>query len=180
MATPGRRLLTLTLRPDPSRSLQAELDRANVAWRALWKRISRLQGDRARGYVKVVELTAAGVPHLHIIADCSYVSQAWLSSAWDDLTGAPIVDIRRVNSAAGLSRYLAKYLTKTHSAVPGRRKWSASKGFLPPPPRALAPPGFPPPQWSWSPSTGTAFLGRLQARGFSPDSTGWWWPPPAS
>lgn len=177
MATPGRRLLTLTLRPDPSRSLQEELDRANAAWRTLWKRIGRLQGPRARGYVKVVELTAAGTPHLHIIADCAYVSQAWLSATWDELTGAPIVDIRRVNSRAGLSRYLAKYLTKTHLAVHGRRKWSASRGFLPPAARILAPPGFPPPQWSWSPATGTRLLASHMARGWTLGPDGWWWPP---
>jgi hypothetical protein len=34
--------------------------------------------------------------HLHVLADCPYLPQAALSSVWDDLVGAPVVDIRRV------------------------------------------------------------------------------------
>jgi hypothetical protein len=34
--------------------------------------------------------------HLHVLADCPYLPQAALSSVWDDVVGAPVVDIRRV------------------------------------------------------------------------------------
>lgn len=34
--------------------------------------------------------------HLHILADCAWFPQAALSSLWDDLMDAPVVDVRRV------------------------------------------------------------------------------------
>jgi hypothetical protein len=34
--------------------------------------------------------------HLHVLADCAWFPQAALSSLWDDLIDAPVVDVRRV------------------------------------------------------------------------------------
>jgi hypothetical protein len=34
--------------------------------------------------------------HLHVLADAAYIPQAVLSSVWEDLTGAPVVDVRRI------------------------------------------------------------------------------------
>lgn len=34
--------------------------------------------------------------HVHVLADLPYVPQAALAALWDDLTGAPVVDVRRV------------------------------------------------------------------------------------
>jgi hypothetical protein len=34
--------------------------------------------------------------HLHVLADAAYIPQAALSSVWEDLTGAPVVDVRRI------------------------------------------------------------------------------------
>lgn len=35
--------------------------------------------------------------HMHVIADAPYIPQVALSSVWDDLTGAPVVDVRRID-----------------------------------------------------------------------------------
>lgn len=35
--------------------------------------------------------------HMHVIADVPYIPQAALSAEWDDLTGAPVVDVRRID-----------------------------------------------------------------------------------
>jgi hypothetical protein len=35
--------------------------------------------------------------HMHILADCPFLPQAALASAWDDQIGAPNVDIRRID-----------------------------------------------------------------------------------
>jgi hypothetical protein len=34
--------------------------------------------------------------HLHVLADAAYVPQAALSAEWEDITGDPVVDVRRV------------------------------------------------------------------------------------
>ena len=34
--------------------------------------------------------------HLHVLADASYVPQAALSAVWEDVSGAPVVDVRRI------------------------------------------------------------------------------------
>lgn len=35
--------------------------------------------------------------HIHAICDMPYIPQAALSSVWEDLTGAPVVDVRRID-----------------------------------------------------------------------------------
>lgn len=177
MAAPGRRLITLTLTAAPGRDVAEYLDVANDAWRTLWKRIKRVQGAKASGYVKVVELTQKGTPHLHIIADCGYISQAALSHAWRELTDSPVVDIRAVHSQVKLAAYLAKYLTKATDTIAHRRKWSASADYLPATPPPQSPEGQPSPTWHWTPGTGLRWLSTLAAAGYRPDSSGWWWPP---
>lgn len=39
--------------------------------------------------------------HLHVILDVPYVPQAALSSVWEDITGDPVVDIRRIHDRSG-------------------------------------------------------------------------------
>jgi hypothetical protein len=39
--------------------------------------------------------------HLHVLADVPYLPQSALSELWDDLTDAPVVDIRRVEQEGG-------------------------------------------------------------------------------
>jgi len=144
LTTPTR-LLTLTLRADQNATPQDQLRKANRAWSILWRRFRRLFGEKAAGYAKIVELTKAGTPHLHIVANVPYISQRALSHAWRALTGSFIVDIRKVRRASGLAGYLTAYLTKALDVPPGMRKWSASRGFVPPePPYELAAGELPP------------------------------------
>lgn len=176
-ATPATRFVTLTARAQPGVPPEEILDELNNAWRALWKRLQRLHGERAEGYVKVVELTAAGTPHLHLGLAIPYTSQRWLSAQWSELTGYRIVDIRRIHSDASLGRYLAKYLTKTHNLVSSRRKWSASTGFLPQLSTETVDPSGVPVTWSFTMDTMTGALARLADYGWS-HVEGWWQAPP--
>jgi len=114
---------------------------ANRAWSILWRRLRRRWGARAIGYAKVVELTKAGTPHLHILVECPFISQRELSAAWERLTGSYIVDIRRVRSSKGISGYLSSYLTKALQVPEGMRKWSAARGWVPQTPPAELQPG---------------------------------------
>lgn len=148
-ATSARRLITLTARTSEKQTPEWQLDQLNHAWRTIWKRIKRAQGERARGYIRIVELTARGTPHLHIAVDCDYVPQRTLSAWMAELTGWPIVDVREIKSARGLARYLAKYLTKSTTTLAHRRKWSATPGWLPEDPEAADQDPETAVRWAW-------------------------------
>lgn len=56
--------------------------------------------------------------HLHVVLDVPYLPQAALSSVWEDLTGDPVVDIRRIydRTGEGIQKALAEtvaYATKS-------------------------------------------------------------------
>lgn len=173
------RFITLTARAQPGRDLQDFLDELNAAWRDLWKRILRRFEGQELGYVKVVELTKAGTPHLHIAVRAPYMPQAWLSASWSELTGYHRVDVRKVTSERGLVRYLSKYLTKTHEMVQGRRKWSASKGFLPLQATVTTAPNGTDLHWSFAPYGAAELLQRLSVEGWT-FADGWWRAPGAT
>jgi len=174
--TPTNRLITLTHAPDPSRTPEEILDRMNKAWRTAWKRIRREQGSKAVGYVRVVELTKAGTPHLHIAVRCAYISQAWLSATWNELTRNPIVDIRAVKSESGMAAYLAKYLTKTAAVLNNRRKWSASPRFVPPTETPTPEPDEIPPTWTFRRGPAAEHWDALIRSGYV-EIAGWLKPP---
>lgn len=147
-ATPER-LITLTIRADSKRSPQDQLDDLHHAWRDVWKRIVRLAPSRPHGYVRIVEVTAQGTPHLHILATCPYVRQSTLSLWMRQLIGSPIVDIRRINNTRKAAAYVAKYLTKQTEAVAHRRRWSATAHYIPPEPKREYGEGELPLAWRW-------------------------------
>lgn len=144
------RLVTLTLRPDPRLTPAEHLALANHAWSILWRRLRRKHGQRAAGYAKIVELTQAGTPHLHIIVSCPFIEQRWLSAAWLALTGSYIVDVRAVSRKRGIAGYLTSYLTKALQVPPGMRKWSAARHYVPSEEPAPLEPGEIAPTGSWN------------------------------
>ena len=80
-------------------------------------------------FICVVELTQAGVPHLHILFD-RYLPQAWISNVWSRLGGGRIVFIKRV-TVLNVAKYLSKYLTKELllSAPKGTRRITTARGI---------------------------------------------------
>jgi hypothetical protein len=69
---------------------------------------------RIRGGVYSIECnyTDSWNLHMHVVYEGSYIPQDRLSEAWSDLTGSPIVDIRRSNDKDSDAEELAKYITK--------------------------------------------------------------------
>lgn len=126
------RFLTLTLKPSPGQTASQLLAIANRAWSILWRRIRRRFPHARLGYAKIIELTKAGTPHLHILVESPYIPQTWISAQWRELTGSYIVDIRKVGSRRALVGYLTAYLTKAMEVPKGHRKWSASARWVPP------------------------------------------------
>jgi len=121
--------LTLTWngrRNEPPAAARAIMGRA---WKHLVARIRRRWPGREFEYFAVVEQTKRGYPHFHIAIRGSFMPQRWLSDAWADLVGAPVVDIRAPRSREGLASYLAKYLAKDPQKLGSGKRYWCSQGY---------------------------------------------------
>lgn len=134
-------LITLTCRPSVFSSPYEAFAHLSAAIPNLVKRLLRQFPAAAFQYLVVWETTKAGWPHAHLLARTSYLPQRALSRHWRELTGAPVVDIRRVNDHRGPAHYLAKYLTKTLDAPRGLRRFRTSRAFWPTPGGIFGPRG---------------------------------------
>ncbi|KKM19934.1 hypothetical protein LCGC14_1650610 [marine sediment metagenome] len=105
-------LLTLTSRPGTT------WPQIMKAWSSMVRGLR--QGGSRLPYAAIKqEGRASGMKHLHIVAlGWSYVPQRELSRRWLGLTGAPVVDVRRIEDAS-ITNYLAPYLA---SDLAGTRK----------------------------------------------------------
>ena len=112
------RFITLTLRHE-STPLRDQLDRLLKCWSALRRRkfiANRLKGGAAFVEITVNQETGDWHPHLHVVAEGSYIPQADLRKAWLEITGdSHIVDIRLIRSKGQACRYVTKYVTKAFS-----------------------------------------------------------------
>lgn len=114
------RLLTLTLRADPS-ALRSRVDRLLKAFGRLRSR--RFWRDRVSAGVGFLEITRGRSgdhwhAHLHVIVKSAYIDQRALSDAWVQVTGdSPIVDIRKVWNPGHVAKYVSKYVTKPLDAA---------------------------------------------------------------
>ena len=117
--------ITLTVNPARCRTPYERARALADAWRKVVKRIKRKYGYKTLPYLCVFEATKKGEPHLHILARCKWIDQAWLSAQMAELIGAPIVDIRRVTTVDSAARYVAKYVGKQpHKFHSCKRYWS--------------------------------------------------------
>lgn len=103
--------LTLTTRPLTDESPKQCHDRVRPD-------ISRLY-QFARDYAghfeaaTFLELHRSGYPHWHALCRTGFIPQHKLSTQWNDLTGFPIVDIRRIRNETTAAKYVTKYITKS-------------------------------------------------------------------
>jgi len=104
--------LTLTCNPAMHEDATTRAQNLVASWRTLVKRIKRHYKYARLDYLVVIEHTKRGEPHLHILARCKWIDQRWLSEQWAELTGAPIVDIRRIKHQRQIVSYVAKYVGK--------------------------------------------------------------------
>jgi len=126
--------LTLTCDPKRFESSAEAFALMSLRLNTLVKRIRRRIDPAPFAYFVVWERTRSGWPHAHLLIAGPYLPQRWLSRNWQELTGAPIIDIRQVRSPHDAVLYLAKYLTKDLSVPPGCKRFRSSRGFLAPPP----------------------------------------------
>lgn len=113
IARSGRpeRLLTLTLRRDIRAPVNRQIEFIFRSWAELVRRIKR--HFSAFSYMKVLELTKAGTPHLHVLTRGDYIPIRWIRHQWQQITGAFIVYIQRIDRTSSGVHEVTKYLLKT-------------------------------------------------------------------
>ena len=114
-------LVTLTLKAGPNLAALVAL----VLW--AWPKWCRAL--KVKRYVRAVEVLPrpGGVwyVHLHALVDCVWLDRKLAASVWCALTGAHVLDVRRVSTSkgvrAGAVREVVKYATKgVDSLTPGQ------------------------------------------------------------
>lgn len=119
--------ITLTVDPKLYQSPRESFDQTRRLVGALAQRIRRNYGKIE--YMRVLEVTKKGWPHYHLLARCPFIPQKELSTHWAELSGAPIVDIRKVKKNADVYFYVVKYLSKQAYIQWTTRRVTMSKGF---------------------------------------------------
>lgn len=144
-ATKIKRLSWLTRRAEPNRLLTLTVDpklydhprQAFDRTRAFVPELIRSLRVRFGPieYLRVTECTKTGWPHYHLLVRSGFLPHAVVKSEWNRLTGAQIVDLRKVDKAFGAYVYLTKYLTKMHNLDWTERHVSYSRQFFPSDPK---------------------------------------------
>lgn len=85
-------------------------------------------------YLKVIEWTKKGWPHVHVVARSDYLPQSLLATLWRKHVLPGFVDIRKIHDGSAMPREITKYVTKTarHYArrKQGERLFTTSLGFF--------------------------------------------------
>ncbi len=123
--------LTLTVNPAWFADRNVRARELVHAWQLLRKRILRRPGVERLPFLAVVEATKAGEPHLHVLMRAPFIPQAWLSKQMQELIGARIVDIRRVDSVGRAAAYISKYLGKAPTKWQGCKRYWRSQDWAP-------------------------------------------------
>ena len=116
--------LTLTWRVRPNVTPNEAAKQLSRSWRLLRLRIMRQRGMRKLPFQTVIEATAAGWPHLHILLRSIWIDKYWLSAQMQELCGSPIVKIQRIDRKAQVAAYVAKYAGScAHKFGTAKRYW---------------------------------------------------------
>ena len=92
-------------------------------------RLRRVHGEFE--YFRVLEVTRKGWPHYHLIVRSEYIPHATIKSVWAELTGATIVDVRKIKKSQDVYFYLVKYLGKQKYIPWTNRRVSWTRHFFP-------------------------------------------------
>ena len=132
-------LITLTLKLGDSSKIKDAVF-VRKALERFWVRLKIRPNWKQVVWLKVIELTKKGQPHLHIVVGNITGTHRQLQlearEAWLFVTGdSYIVDVRPVSKAKEIGHYLGKYLAKGYAhrekleALGFNRRWSASRGW---------------------------------------------------
>lgn len=122
------RLVTLTVNNKLWENPRAAYDGTKRKVTELATKLRRSHGEFE--YFKVLEVTKLGWPHYHLIVRSGYIPQRHISQQWNLLTGAPIVDVRRIKKTQDVYFYVVKYLCKQKYIPWTNRRVSWSRNFF--------------------------------------------------
>lgn len=122
------RLITLTIATKSWSSPREAFDGTKRMVTRLAIKLRRDHGEFE--YFKVLEVTKKGWPHYHLIVRSSYIPQPKISNEWNRLTGAHIVDVRKIKKPSDVYFYIVKYLSKQKYIPWTDRRVSWSKHFF--------------------------------------------------
>lgn len=116
--------LTLTLRRIPGRTPEQAAKVLARAWRLLRLRTMRHRRLKKLPFGAVMEAHESGFPHLHILLRSIWLDATWLSEQMADIADSPIIKIQRIDNAAKIAGYVAKYAGKAaHKFGTAKRYW---------------------------------------------------------
>jgi len=123
--------MTLTTSPHVELDAYERARRMTRSWHKLVAQIKRKLRTNALDYLAVVEQTKRGEPHMHILLRSKYIDHAWLSAAWERMTGAKIVHVRRIDDTGRAAAYVTKYLSKTPMRFGRNKRYFRSRRYAP-------------------------------------------------
>jgi len=124
--------ITLTSNPAVGENRDQRAQMLVDAWRKIVRKYCRINKIKRVEFIAVFEKTKRGEPHLHILARMPFMSQKWLSNQMGTLTGAPIVDIRRIDSKGKAVNYVTKYIGKDPKRFEGCKRYWRSMHYMHP------------------------------------------------
>ena len=105
------------------------------AWRSVRAKYLRAHGPKSLPFLAVFEKTKKGQPHIHIVARCKWLDQAWLLKQLDEQIQSPNVWIERVHGKSKVAAYVTKYISKNPERFEGvKRYWRSTDYLFPPDP----------------------------------------------
>jgi hypothetical protein len=123
------RLITLTVNPAMHGSPREAFDDTRRAIPHLSQILRKAYGEFE--FFRVLEVTKKGWPHYHLVTRSPYIPQQELSSLWNRLTGAPIVDVRLLKKHENAYWYVVKYLAKQDHVPWTDRRAAWTRKFFP-------------------------------------------------
>lgn len=150
---PANKFITLTQKAHEYETQREAFRRIGRNFHAFVKRLRREYGKENFEYIRVYETTKRGQPHIHVLADCPYISQKYLSEVWEEVSGAKIVDIRRIHNQSAVKSYLSKYLSKGAEMPDNIRRYSISWRMAKKIGQDVEEISPDKPHWSWIPGT---------------------------
>jgi len=109
------RMITLTSNPAAAQTPTKSIDLMKAGWVRLLRKIRKYHKDFQ--YALTWELTKRGWPHIHIASRGPYIAHSFFKYWWKAFTGAPVVNVTKINSPRHAARYIAKYFVKDQGPI---------------------------------------------------------------
>jgi len=85
--------------------------------------------EKRLAHYNVFEATQLGWPHMHLTVRAIWISEQWLSAQMADLHGSPVVKVEKIDSAAQIAGYVAKYVGEAPHKFKGCKRYWKSRNW---------------------------------------------------